>query len=332
MSDRVVCFGELLLRMAAPDGERLLQTGTLHVHAGGAEANVAVSLAHFGHPAKLVTVIPENSLGKAAMAQVRKEGVDVSSIIYGPGLMGLYFISFGAVVRPSRVTYHRTGSAFANAEPDIIDWNPIFKDADWLHISGITPAVSGNATKAVVRAVDVARDAGMKVSFDGNYRSQLWDSWGGDGAQVIRDLLSQTTIGFINERDIGLILGEKFSDREAAFDRAFEEFPKLEYLAATTRETLTMNHHRITAEIVTRKGRWLSKSYNAAGIVDRIGGGDAFAAGILHGILSGMSEQETVDFAAAASALKHSIRGDFNLVDCSDVEYAMGQESLDVRR
>ncbi|MEM9571711.1 MAG: sugar kinase [Pseudomonadota bacterium] len=332
MGNRVVCFGELLLRMSAPDGERLLQTGTLNVHAGGAEANVAVSLAHFGHPASLATIIPDNSLGKAALAEVRKEGVDISPIQFRPGLMGLYFISFGAVVRPSRVTYHREGSAFAKAEPDAIDWDPIFSEADWLHISGITPAVSENATKAVMRAVDAACHAGMKVSFDGNYRAQLWDSWGGDGVNVIQNLLSKTTIGFINERDIGLVLGKKFADRAAAFERAFEEFPNLEYLAATTRETLTMDHHRITAEIVTRSGRWCSKSYNAAGIVDRIGGGDAFAAGILHGILSGMSEQETVEFAAAASALKHSIRGDFNLIDVSDVEYAMGQESLDVRR
>ncbi|NNC35987.1 MAG: sugar kinase [Acidimicrobiales bacterium] len=332
MGGRIVCFGELLLRMAAPDGERLLQTGTLHVHAGGAEANVAVSLAHFGHQAKLVTILPANSLGRAALSEVRKEGVDVSSIIHGPGQMGLYFISFGAVVRPSRVTYHREGSSFSKADAEVIDWGPIYKDADWLHISGITPAVSGNATQAVLRAVDAALDAGVKVSFDGNYRSQLWDSWGGDGTKVIRELLSKTTIGFINERDIGLILGEKFTDRTVAFERAFNEFPNLEYMSATTRETLTMDHHRITAEIVSRKGRWFSKSYNAAGIVDRIGGGDAFAAGILHGILSGMSEQKTVDFAAAASALKHSIRGDFNLVDVSDVEYAMGQESLDVRR
>ena len=332
MSGRVICFGELLLRMSAPDGERLLQTGTLNVHAGGAEANVAVSMAHFGHPSSLVTIIPENSLGRAAVAQVRKEGVDVSSIQYGPGQMGLYFLSFGAVVRPSRVTYQRVGSAFEKAEADAIDWPPILKDAELLHISGITPAVSERATEAVLRAVKAAKKAKMKISFDGNYRSQLWNVWGGDGAQVIRELLSQTTIGFINERDIGLILGEKFTDRALAFERAFKEFPKLEYLAATTRETLTMNHHRITAEIVTRKGRWFSKSYNAAGIVDRIGGGDAFAAGILHGILSGMTEQKTVDFAAAASALKHSIRGDFNLVDISDVEYAMGQESLDVRR
>jgi len=332
MGSRIICFGELLLRMSAPDGERLLQTGTLNVHAGGAEANVAVSLAHFGHKASLVTIIPDNSLGKAALAQVRKEGVDVSSIQFGPGQMGLYFISFGAVVRPSRVTYHREGSAFAKAPASSINWNPIFENSDWLHISGITPAVSETATQSVQRAVNAAIEANMEISFDGNYRSQLWDSWGGNGAKVIRELLSKTSIGFINERDIGLILGEKFTDREVAFERAFKVFPKLKYLAATTRETLTMNHHRITAEIVTREGRWFSKSYNAAGIVDRIGGGDAFAAGVLHGILSGMSEQKTIDFAAAASALKHSIRGDFNLVDTSDVEYAMGQESLDVRR
>jgi len=147
------------------------------------------------------------------------------------------------------------GAAFEKAKPDAVDWKPIFKNADWLHISGITPAVSDRATQAVLRAVKAANAAGVNISIDGNYRSQPWGSWGGDGAKIIRPLLSQTTTGFINERDIGLILGEEFAERSITFDRAFEEFPRLEYMAATTRRILTMNHRRITAEIVTQKGR-----------------------------------------------------------------------------
>jgi len=147
------------------------------------------------------------------------------------------------------------GSAFEKAKPDAIDWKPIFQNADWLHISGITPAVSDRATQAVLRAVKAANAAGVNISIDGNYRSQLWGSWGGDGAKIIRPLLSQTTIGSINERDIGLILGEKFAERSITFNRAFEEFLRLKNMAATTRRILTMNHRRITAEIVTQKGR-----------------------------------------------------------------------------
>lgn len=332
MNKRVICFGELLLRLSAPDGEQLLQSGTLSVHVGGAEANVSVSLARFGHDAALVTIVPDNSLGQAALSEIRKHGVDTRHILRTPGRMGIYFISFGAVVRPSKIEYDRKGSAFAMSAPDVIDWSPILSDANWLHVSGITPAIGKNGTQACLRAVKAAYEAGVNISFDGNYRSQLWQDWGGDGPAVIREILSYATLALINERDIGLIAGREFSSRQAAFDYAFSEFPNLTYIAATTRETVTMDHHRICAEFVSRTERVESRSYNVAGIVDRIGGGDAFAAGVLHGLLEDMPKQELIEFAAAASALKHSIRGDFNLVGPSDVMYAMGDESLDVRR
>lgn len=332
MDKKIVCFGEVLLRLAAPDGERLLQTGSLNVHVGGAEANVAVSLAQFGHHSVMATVLPENVLGRAALAELRKYNVDTSAVISMPGRMGLYFMSFGAAVRPSRIEYDRQGSAFANADVDLVDWEAVLDGAAWLHMSGITPAIGKNGSKAALRAVKTARELGVKVSFDGNYRSYLWENWKGDGPAIIKEILSYATLALINERDISLVMGREISDRSEAYKIAFEEFPDLVAFAATTRETITMDHHRISAELVKRSERWESRPYNVAGIVDRIGGGDAFAVGLLHGLITDMDRQENIEFAAAASALKHSIRGDFNLVSISDVEYAMENENLDVRR
>lgn len=332
MGDKVVCFGEVLLRLAAPDGEQLLQTGSLNVHVGGAEANVAASLAQFGHHSVMATILPDNVLGRAALAELRKYNVDTSAVISNPGRMGLYFMSFGAVVRPSRIEYDRQDSAFAKAGADAIDWEHVLAGADWLHMSGITPAIGENGTKAALQAVKAAKKAGVKVSFDGNYRSYLWEHWKGDGPKIIREILSYATLALINERDISLVMGREITERSEAYDIAFKEFPELRALAATTRETITMDHHRISAELVKRTDRWESRPYNVAGIVDRIGGGDAFAVGLLHGLLTDMDKQENIEFAAAASALKHSIRGDFNLVSINDVYYAMGNESLDVRR
>ncbi len=332
MGQKVVCFGEVLLRLAAPDGEQLLQTGKLNVHVGGAEANVSVSLAQFGHHSVMATILPDNVLGRAALAELRKYNVDTSAVVLTPGRMGLYFMSFGAVVRPSRVEYDRKGSAFAAANFDAINWQHVLDGAGWLHMSGITPAIGENGTKSALRAVKAAKAAGVKISFDGNYRAYLWENWKGDGPKIIREILSYATLALINERDISLVMGQDIKDRSAAYAVALKEFPELRALAATTRETLTMDHHRISAELVTRENRWESRPYNVAGIVDRIGGGDAFAVGLLHGLITDMGRQDNIEFAAAASALKHSIRGDFNLVSISDVEYAMGNESLDVRR
>ena len=193
-----------------------------------------------------------------------------------------------------------------------------------------TKLIFGLEISAIV--FKAAKAAGVKVSFDGNYRAYLWENWKGDGPKIIREILSYATLALINERDISLVMGQEIKERSKAYEIAFKEFPKLRALAATTRETITMDHHRISAELVKRDERWESRPYNVAGIVDRIGGGDAFAVGLLHGLITDMDRQENIEFAAAASALKHSIRGDFNLVSISDVEYAMGNESLDVRR
>ncbi|KCZ57503.1 sugar kinase [Hyphomonas chukchiensis] len=332
MSHRIVCFGELLLRLTAPGRERLLQTGHFDVHVGGAEANVAVSLAQFGHAVAMASTVADNELGEAATGTLRRYGVDTRHIARTPGRMGLYFLSTGAVRRPSQIVYDRAGSAFAAADPDAADWPAILRGAEWLHISGVTPAIGPNGAAAAQGAVDAARAAGVKISFDGNYRAQLWANWDGDGPAILRGLLEAASLAFINERDISLILGQSFDDRDAAYTAAFQLFPRLDTIAATTRTQYSVDHHAIDAEIATRNGHWRSRSHELVGIVDRIGGGDAFAAGVLHGLLTDMPPDHLIEFAAAASALKHSIPGDFNLASVADVEAAVDTDNLDVRR
>jgi 2-dehydro-3-deoxygluconokinase len=332
MSAKIVCFGELLLRLSAPGHEKLLQSPRLDGHIGGAEANVAVSLARFGHHAALASVVADNELGDAALGALAYHGVDVSRVIRNSGRMGLYFLTHGAVTRPSQVLYDRAHSSFANAASDALNWTGILTGADWLHVSGISPAVGASAAQAVLGAVTTARRLGVKVSFDGNYRQQLWDGWDGDGPAILREILGYADHAFINERDISLMLAEPFLDRESAYTAAFTAFPKLETIAATSRDANSVTHQKLSSEYVHRDGRWISATHNLTGIIDRIGGGDAFAAGFLHALIEGYDPQYAIDFAVAAGALKHSIPGDFNLIRVGDVKSAMTATSLDVKR
>ncbi|MFN7057113.1 sugar kinase [Hyphomonas sp.] len=329
---RVVCFGELLLRLTAPGSERLLQSWSLDVCVGGAEANVAVSLAGFDHQVSLASIVTDNPLGEAALGELRRHGVNADAVQRALGRMGLYFLEPGAVRRPSKITYDRAGSAFANAAPDTLDWNTILAGADLLHLSGVTPAIGPNASDAAIRAVEAAVAAGVPVSFDGNYRALLWEVWKGDGPAILNRIMAGATYAFINERDIALILGRPFNDRASAFAAAFETWPCLQAIAATTRQQSSVEDQVLAAELVTRTGRWVSPEHQLPGVVDRIGGGDAFAAGALHGLLLGREAQYTIDFAVAAGALKHSIPGDFNRASLAEVEAAMEGGSLDVKR
>lgn len=332
----VVCFGELLLRLNAPGRERLLQSFYFDIHVGGAEANVAVSLAQFGCEARMASIVADNALGGGALGQLRRYGVDISACKRGKGRMGLYFMSTGAVRRPSEILYDRAGSAFADAPADSLDWTKVLTGAAWLHLSGITPAVSPGAAEAALRAVNAATGMGVKVSFDGNYRAQLWSTWGGDGPDILHRILEHAHLAFINERDIGLILKKDYcgarDSRKAAYADAFAAFPALAMIAATTRRQDSVDHHGLGACIVTRDTEYVSRSYELAGVVDRIGAGDAFAAGVLYAIAAGSDLQYAADFGAAAAAVKHSVPGDFNIASVEDVEYAMGGASLDVRR
>jgi 2-dehydro-3-deoxygluconokinase len=326
-----VCFGEALLRLNAPGKERLLQTRALDVFVGGAEANVAVSLAQFGHTARFVSTLPDTPLGEGALSEFRRFGVDVSKVRRAEGRMGLYFMTSGAVRRPSEIIYDRAGSAFA-AAADGYDWPAILAGADWLHVSGVTPAIGPIGSDGAKRAVAAAVAAGVKVSFDGNYRGHLWKEWNGDAPTILHEILSAAHIAFVNEKDIGLILRRDFASRADAYAAAFATYPRLAIIAATTRKQHSVDDHEIDAEIVTRADRAESRTYALHNVVDRIGGGDAFAAGILHGVDRGMALKDTVEFAAAAAAIKHSIPGDFSIVSPAEVEAAMSENGLDVKR
>ena len=333
MAGSVVCFGELLIRLSGPGHERLLQTPSLDVAIGGAEANVAVCLARLGNQTCMASVVPDNELGSAAIAEIRKHGIDTSLIRQTKGRMGLYFLSHGAVSRPSAVLYDRADSAFARSSAELPLPAEILAGAQWLHVSGVTLAVGAEASKAALALVEAATQAGVKVSFDGNYRAQLWAAWAGDGPAILKQILSHATLAFINERDVELILGERFESREAALKRAFEVFPRLQWIAATTRTLASVTHQGLRGELVSRTERFVSKEHELSGVVDRIGAGDAFAAGLLHGLLAQHEPQACLEFAVASAVIKHSIPGDFNLTSLAEVHEAMaGGGGLDVRR
>ena len=334
---RIVCFGELLVRLSSADGEQLLQSPSLNVHFGGAEANVAVSLARFGHDAAMVSIVPPNALGASAVAELRRHGVSTSSVVAAPGRMGLYFLTPGAVSRPSAVLYDRTGSSFALAAPTTIDWTAALRGARWLHLSGIASALGERAAAANQRAADAAVQLGVAVSFDGNYREQLWAASGGDARQLLRGMLATAQLAFVDERDVGLLLGTEFKGdalerRRAAATAAFAAFPRLMTICSTIRDVDSVHRQRLGGVLFTRKHELVSRTHSLDGIVDRVGAGDAFTAGILHGRIAGLDDQATLELGVAAAVLKHSIRGDFNLVTLRDVEQLVAAKSLDIRR
>lgn len=336
---RIVCFGELLVRLSAPPPQLLLQTPHLEVHFGGAEANVAVSLARFGHDARMVSVVPDNALGRASVEEIRRWGVDVRTVRRAPdGRMGLYFLTHGAATRPSEIIYDRADSAFVRAARTPVAWPAALEGADLLHVSGVTPALGQDAADAVLAAVAASRGAGVKVSLDCNYRAKLWTSWNGDGAAIMRRLMAHADILFGDHRDIAMALGQKFEDvdalsrRRRAADAAFAAFPDLQRIASTQRVERTVNDHDLTGFLLSRTDAWSTVTFGVSPIVDRIGAGDAFAAGVLHGLMSGRDEDYAVRFGAAAAVMKHTIPGDFNLATLEDVEAALAGGGLSVRR
>lgn len=329
---RFVCFGEILIRLSPPGRELLLQTPQLTAHYGGAEANVAISLARFGHDARMVSVAPDNAVAHAALGELRRYGVDVSHVQTGAGRMGLYFMTAGAGQRPSDVLYDRAQSAFALAAPDAIDWKAALSDADWLHVSGVTPAVSASTAEAALRAVKAARAAGVKVSFDANFRAKLWEVRGDDPRPTLNALFAEADLMFANARDITLVTGDRCGSDEEAANVAFARYPNLQRIAATERRIVSAEHHELSGLMFTHTSATRTATNSITGIVDRIGGGDAFAAGLLHGIANRATDQAMLDFAVAAACLKHTIPGDFNLASESDVLFHLSASGSDVRR
>ena len=333
---KVVCFGELLLRLTAPGRELLMQSPRFDVHVGGAEANVAVGLAHLGHRCEMVSRVPDNPLGEAALGYLRRYGVGVEGVGTGPGRMGLYFLSQGAGLRSSSIAYDREGSSFAWAEANDFDWHMLLDGAAVLHLSGITPALGMNSAAAALAAVDAARAKGVKVSFDGNYRAQLWNRWPSEPRTILTELIARADILFGNHRDISLLLGREFGGgggerrREAAV-AAFEAFPKLQAIASTARHLDDADRHRIAARIDTRDADFATDEVVVSGIVDRIGAGDAFAAGVLHGLITNRDMATTVRYGLALACLKHSLPGDASLFGQGDIDAFLAGE-FDVRR
>jgi len=336
MSGRLVFFGELLIRLTAPGNELLMQSPSLSVHVGGAEANVAIGLAHLGHDCAMVSKIASNALGRGAVAAVRGANVDCTAVTHHPGRMGLYFLSVGAGLRASEIVYDRAGSSFAATGPEDYDFDRLLKGAGLLHLSGITPALGPRSAEAALAAARAAKRLGVPVSFDGNYRAMLWEAWDSDPRAILSELIGTADILFGNHRDLSLVLGREFSGeggdrRREAAEAGFAAFPNLKLIASTARHTVTADHHRIAARVDLRGSSHQTAEVDVTGIVDRIGAGDAFAAGVLHGYLSAGDARAMAETGLALTCLKHSLPGDASRFGQADIDAFHGG-GLDVRR
>jgi 2-dehydro-3-deoxygluconokinase len=340
---RVVTFGEVMLRLKAPGAERLFQSPMLEATFGGAEANVAVSLAQFGVPVSFVTAIPANPVGDACIAELRSFGVDTNHVRREGGRLGIYFLEGGANQRPSRVTYDRTGSAIAAAKPGDFDWDAIFDGATWFHVTGVTAAISQSAADVCLEAARAARAKGLTVSCDYNYRKNLW-KYGKKAPQVMRELVRHAQVGIANEEDCQQALGIDIAvdvhsgsletERYCAIaKRVLDEFPNLERQVITLRESRSADVNGWSAVMAPRGSFLSSRGYEITDIVDRVGAGDSFCAGLIYGLLTLRDDAKALEFATAASCLKHSIPGDFNRVSVAEVEALMhGDASGRVQR
>ena len=329
---KVVTFGEVMLRLTAPNFQRFSQTNEFIATYGGSEANVAISLVNFGIPTEFVTRLPENAMAQACVNSLQAYGLGTDGIIYGGKRMGLYFLESGAAFRNSNVVYDREGSSFATLRPGMIDWEKILSDAGWFHWSGITPAISDKAAELTRLACEAAKRHGVTVSVDLNFRKKLWTSE--KAISVMRPLMKYVDVCIGNEEDAQLCLGFKpdadveggKTDAEGyygIFKGMMKEFG-FKYVVSTLRESLSATHNGWKALIYDGKEFYQSKHYDINPIIDRVGGGDSFSGGLIHGLLTKETQGEALEFAVAASALKHTIPGDFNLVSADEVESLAG--------
>ena len=339
----IVTFGEIMLRLSPPGKEVLFQSPRLEAVFGGGEANVAVSLAIFGHHVRYVSAIPANDIGDAALRELGKWGVDTGFVLRQGKRLGIYFAETGANQRASKVTYDREGSGIADAKSGDFDWPQIVAGAGWFHVTGITPAVSATAADLTLEAVKAARAAKVTVSVDLNYRAKLWN-YGQGACEVMREVTQHADLLVANEEDCQKALGidipggtKTETPAAVAYEgltgRVMNEFPNLARVAITLRESHSADHNGWSAVLRNRAKFIVGPSYDIRNIVDRIGAGDAFAAGLIHGLASRLSDEDALGFAVAASCLKHSVPGDFNLVGEKDVKALMeGDRSGRVRR
>lgn len=323
MSKLLVSFGEIMLRLAPPGFERFLQSPMFQATFGGGEANVAVAAAQFGLPARYVTVLPpDNPITEAFMGEMRRFNVDPSFIKKQPGRFGIYFVEPGANQRGSKVVYDRDHSAIALAKPGDIDWDSVFEGASWFHITGITPALSQSAADLALESVQKARQKGLTVSCDLNYRKNLW-KYGKKATEVMPELVKHVDVGIANEEDCQMALGIQsqadvhagkleVSHYQELSETVLASYPQMKMLAITLRESISASHNGWSACLNTRQEFLVSRRYDITHIVDRVGGGDSFAGGLIFGLNHFNTHLEALEFAVAASCLKHSIPGDFN--------------------
>lgn len=333
---KVVTFGEIMLRLATPEHLRFRQARSFNATFGGGEANVAVSLANYGIDVDYVTRLPQNDLGAACAAELRSFGVGTSNIVYGGERLGIYYLETGAVARPSKVVYDRAHSSAATVERGMIDWEQVLAGADWFHWTGITPAISASAAEVCLDACRAANSLGVKVSCDLNYRKNLW-KYGKTAAEVMPALVECCDVILGNEEDAEKVFGIKPEGFDAASTQgevdaaAFRSvcsqlmgrFPRAKKVVITLRGSINADHNTWGGVLFDGETLYRSPRYDITDIVDRVGGGDSFMGGLIYGLVTYDDDQRALDFAAAASALKHTIYGDFNMVSVAEVENLM---------
>lgn len=333
---KVVTFGEIMLRLSTLDYERFSQATEYRATFGGGEANVAVSLANYGIDVEFVTRLPENDIASSCIGELKRHGVGTQHIVKGGERIGIYFLERGAVSRPSKIVYDRSNSSISGIKPNMIDWEKVFKGADWFHWTGITPAISENAAEMCYEAIKCANRLGVKVSCDLNFRKNLW-KYGKTASEVMPKLVEGCDFILGNEEDAEMVFGLKPKEFDAAKTngeveaKKFEEvclllgkrFPRAKEIVITLRGSINANHNTWGGVLWAENKLYESVRYDITHIVDRVGGGDSFMGGVIYGMLTYNDYQKALDFAVAASALKHTIFGDFNLVSVSEVENLM---------
>lgn len=332
-----VTFGEIMLRLKTPGHERFFQSPSFEATFGGGEANVAVALANYGLDAAFVSALPPNEIGDAAVRELRSFGVDTSFIRRAGERLGLYFLETGANQRPSKVVYDRAHAAISEAAPGDFDWQQIFAGARWFHITGITPALSQSAAELSLASVEAAKGNGLTVSCDFNYRGKLW-KYGKSAPEVMTELVRYVDVGIANEEDCQKALGVSadvdvesgqldHARYEALSAKMLETWPNLGVMAITLRESASADRNGWSACLRDKDGFRLSRRYEITDIVDRVGGGDSFASALIYALGAYEDRQQALEFAVAASCLKHSISGDFNRVSVAEVERLMGGDA-----
>jgi 2-dehydro-3-deoxygluconokinase len=338
MVKSVVTFGEIMLRLSPPGFQRFIQARSFDAVYGGGEANVAAALANFGVPVEHVTRLPANDIGDACLSYLRQHGIGTRHVVRGGERLGIYFLEMGSAQRGSKVIYDRAGSALSTIEPGMIDWQAAFDGAGWFHWTGITPAISEGAATACLEAVQIAREKGLTVSCDLNYRRKLW-RWGKRAGDVMPELVGYCDMAVANEEDADQVFGIKAPGADVTTGKVDADayvyvcnelaqcFPNLKYIAITLRGSLSASHNTWSG-ILWQQGRiWTAPRYEVTPIVDRVGGGDSFCAGLIYGLEMYHDAQQALNFAVAASCLKHTIPGDFSLVSVAEVEKLMGGDA-----